>query len=90
MKKVTYKGRADGVERPGVRAEGMEFLVDQPVVVSEAVAAKIEKLEDYKFSITDAPEGHVPEEEQSPLLGSAGGFGGSQGSVEVEPDQESS
>lgn len=88
MKLVEYKGRKDGVDRPGVRIEGKEFLTGKPVVVSEAVAEKLEK-SSYDFKITDPPEGHVPTEEEMPQGGSAGGFGGSQGSVEVEPDQES-
>lgn len=91
MRLVEFLGRDDGVERPGVKVDGKEYLLDRPVVVSEKVAGQLKSLSGYKFKITDAPEGHIPEEEEAPLGGSAGGFGGSQGSVEVEPaqDQES-
>jgi hypothetical protein len=88
MKLVEYKGRTDGVERPGVRVDDQEYLLDTPIAVSEAAAKKLEGLDDvYKFKFSDVPESQVPAEEQNAPAGS-GGFGGSQGSVEAKPDQE--
>jgi hypothetical protein len=89
MKLVEYQGRTDGVERPGVRVDGQEYLLNTPIAVSEAAAKKLEGLDDvYKFKVSDdVPESQVPAVEQNAPAGS-GGFGGSQGSVEAKPDQE--
>jgi hypothetical protein len=58
VKLVTYKGRTDGVTRPGVVVDGQTYLLNQPVAVSDSAAKKLEEHADaYKFTVSDDDQG---------------------------------